>query len=133
MNVEITVKGITIKVQSTDRKHVDNLILAAIHFENGGKFEDVYEVKKKAEQKVISDEPKKPKNFTPEINGVKDYGNGKVTYKCGYTCMCNHTGVRYIEGHEEFVHCHRCNEKMNVMAASPNELHDKDFYYFLAY
>ena len=133
MNVEITVKGITIKVQSTDRKHVDNLILAAINFENGGKFEDVYEVKKKAEQKVVSDEPKKPKNFTPEINGVKDYGNGRLGYRCFYRCPCGHKGVRYPTEDENHVHCHECNEKLNMTSATQDEAHDKDYNYFVAY
>ena len=139
MNVEITVKGITIKVQSTDRKHADKLILAAIDYENGLDFKESYlngleanydRPKVKGETKQ---QTKNLRNFVPEVNGVKTYANGAMQYKCSYYCGCGNKGVRWLDGDEKTVKCHECKTALNVTAAHPSEAHDHEYFYFTAY
>ena len=139
MNVEITVKGITIKVQSTDRKHVDKLILAAIDYENGLDFKESYlnGLEVNYERPKVKGETKQQtknlRNFVPEVDGVKTYKNGEVEYKCSYYCECGNNGTRWLKGDEKKVKCHECKTELGVMAASPTELHDEEFSYFTAY
>ena len=139
MNVEITVKGLTIKVQSTDRKHVDKLILAAIDYENGLDFKESYlnglevnydshKIKGGTKQQT-----KNMRNHVPEVDGVKTYANGEQEYKCSYYCECGNNGTRWLKGEEKKVKCHECKTELGVMAASPNDLHDHEFNYFTAY
>ena len=132
MNVEIKINDLHIKLEYADKKQVDRLILAAIHHAQGGKFEDVYDVSQTYVKKTTPN-ARAVKKAVPEINGVKDYGNGKKGYKCAYRCTCGHKGVRYPCDKEEYVHCHKCNEKLSIMPSTPNEAHDEEYFYFCAY
>ena len=129
MNLEIEIPGLKIKLEYAEKQHVDRLINSVMNYAQGGSFTDVYDVA----QQFVKKKREGPKNFTPEVNGIKTYDNGKVTYKCKYNCGCGHDGVRYIIGDEEHVHCHDCNEKLKVSPATLNDAYDEDFNYYLAY
>lgn len=129
MNLEIEVPGLKLKLEYIDKKQMDRTILAVLNFAKGGSFEEVYQ----ATNKVEEPQEKKPKNYTPHVNGIKTYSNGKVAYKCSYNCGCGNRGERFIAGDEEHVHCHECNGKLMVSPSTLNDAHDEDYNYFLAY
>ena len=132
MNLEIEVEGLKIKLEFAEKKQVDRTLLAVMHYVQGGRFEDVYDVSQTYVEKTTPN-ARAVKKATQEVDGIKDYGNGKLGYKCSYRCGCGHTGVRYPTEKEEYVHCHKCNEKLNMMASTADELHDEEFNYFIAY
>ena len=129
MNLEIEVPGLRIKLEYAEKQQVDRLINSVMNYTQGGSFTDVYDVA----QQFVKKKKEGPKNFIPEVNGVKDYGDGKLGYRTPYSCICGHKGIRYPTLEETFVHCHSCNTKLDMVPASKNDAHDKDFNYFLAY
>jgi len=132
MNLEIEIPGLKIKLEFAEKKQVDRTLLAVMHYVQGGRFEDVYDVSQTYVEKVTPN-ARQLKNDTLVVDGVKDYGNGKLGYKCSYRCGCGHTGVRYPTEKEEYVHCHKCNEKLPISPATLNEAHDEEHFYFVAY
>lgn len=132
MNLEIEVPGLKIKLEYAEKKHIDRTISAVMHYVQGGKFTDVYDVA----QNYVEMENLKPskRRVTQEVDGVKTYPDGKTKYKCSYNCSsCNHKGVRWILTLEDPVHCHNCNQKLKVDTSTPNDAHDEEFNYYLAY
>ena len=132
MNLTIAKGDFKIEVDYIDKKDFKEVLISAFNYIEKGSFIDKYE-SFQATNKVEEPKEKKVKNFTPEVNGIKDYGNGKLGYKCAYRCGCGHKGVRHIVGDEEHVHCHECNEKLLVSPATLNDAHDEEFNYFVAY
>lgn len=136
MNVEIEVDGLKIKVQNTTKEHANNLLLTAIQFVHGKEFKPPYDL---ATQEIIPDdihkinEIEKDRRKVKAVNGIKNYGNGELAYQCSYRCECGYVGYRYIKGVEEHVNCHKCNAKLKVTESTPNDAHDEEFNYFLAY
>ena len=145
MNVEIEVEGLRIKVQNTTKDHANNLLLAAIQFVHGKEFKLPYDlgqvipITPATVEEIIPDDMEKinpiekDRKKVKAVEGVKDYGNGELAYQCFYRCGCGYKGYRYIKGYEEAVHCHKCNEKLAVTEATPNEAHDEEFNYYLAF
>jgi len=132
MNLEIEIPGLKLKLEFAEKKQVDRAINAVMHYAQGGKFTDVYDVA----QNYVEMENLKPskRRVTQEVNGVKTYPDGSVKYKCSYNCSsCNHKGVRWIEALGDSVHCHNCNQKLKVDTSTPNDAHDEEFNYYLAY
>lgn len=128
MNVEIEINDLKIKVQYTDKKHVDKLILAAVNYMNGGSFEEVYSFVEKPKE-----QPKKEKKFIPEVDGVKTFKDGSQGFKTKYFCTCGHDGIKYAQLDDDYITCHSCNTKLNLSPVASDEAHDEDFNYFLAY
>lgn len=130
MNVEIEVPGLRIKLEFTDKKHIDRTVLAVMEYAKGGSFKNVYDV---AQTYTTRDYSEKKSTFIPEINGVKTYEDGTKGYKCRYECGCGNNGTRYIKEDEVYCKCHKCKSHLTVQASTPDELHNEDYDYFLAY
>ena len=132
MNVEVEALGFKVKLEYADKKQVDRLIVAMAKYAEGGSFTDHYDVAQSYVQ--MENKPPSKRRVTEEVDGVKHFPDGKVKYKCSYNCSsCNNKGVRWIEGSEDSVHCHNCNESLIVGPSTLNDAHDEDFNYFIAY
>ena len=129
MNLEIEVPGLRIKLEYTDKKHVDRTVLAVMQYVQGKSFNDVYDV---AQTYVEKTTPNTPKKFVAEVNGIKHYPSGEKGYKCSYSCTCGNKGIRYVKEDANETECHKCKTKLTLMPAHENEAHDDDYNYFLA-
>lgn len=50
--------------------------------------------------------------------GIQVSEDGTKRYRAYYWCDCGNKGKRYIPKDKEFLHCHSCNEKLYVDAAT---------------
>ena len=134
MNLEIEIPGLRIKLEYADKKQIDRTVNAVMNYVQGGKFTDVYDVAQNY-VKMTDLKPSKSR-VTPEVDGVKNYPDGKTKYKCFYSCGCNHTGIRWVEKTETVTYCHDCNGELlisPVLDEKGEPSHDKDFNYYMAY
>lgn len=127
MNLKVKTQNIELEITNGDVNRVERALVAIFQYLEGGSFAETFETTE-AELRPVNSK----RNFTPTIDGIKEF-NGEKHYQCSYHCPCGDRGVRFLKEDASVTTCHKCKTTLNVIPASENEAHDKDFNYFIAY